>query len=157
MNDILIKPFKRDGVKTILEKWNSVINLPFATEITSLDSDMILNEELWDMEDFEDTIGNDVDLGKQIILDYIDQTRHFLNAAYDLLDNKDFSELQRVAHTLKGSSAAISANRLAAIAAQMSSATKEKSPEKFHTALNNFEEYFEFFILATNKWRHILN
>lgn len=157
MNDILIKPFKRDGVKTILEKWNSVINLPFATEITSLDSDMILNEELWDMEDFEDTIGNDVDLGKQIILDYIDQTRHFLNAAYDLLDNKDFFELQRVAHTLKGSSAAISANRLAAIAAQMSSATKEKSPEKFHTALNNFEEYFEFFILATNKWRHILN
>ena len=90
MNDILVKPFKRKNIENMLDKWSTVINLPSASQIASVDSDMMLNNELWNSADFEDTIGNDVDLGKQILLDYIDQTKGFIVTAYDLLDNKDF-------------------------------------------------------------------
>lgn len=154
MNDILVKPFKRKNIENMLDKWSAVINLPSASQIASVDSDMMLNNELWDSADFEDTIGNDVDLGKQILLDYIDQTKGFIIAAYDLLDNRDFEELHRVAHTLKGSSAAISANKLVHISALMSQATKTKNAEEFRKNLEDFEEYFDLFMLATTKWKH---
>ena len=154
MNDILVKPFKRKNIENMLDKWSTVINLPSASQIASVDSDMMLNNELWNSADFEDTIGNDVDLGKQILLDYIDQTKGFIITAYDLLDNKDFEELHRVSHTLKGSSAAISANKLVHISTLMSQATKSKNAEEFRKNLEDFEEYFDLFILATTKWKH---
>ena len=154
MNDILVKPFKRKNIEKMLDKWSTVINLPSASQIASVDSDMMLNNELWNSADFEDTIGNDVDLGKQILLDYIDQTKGFIVTAYDLLDNKDFEELHRVSHTLKGSSAAISANKLVHISTLMSQATKSKNADEFRKNLEDFEEYFDLFILATTKWKH---
>lgn len=154
MNDILVKPFKRKNIENMLDKWSTVINLPSASQIASVDSDMMLNNELWNSADFEDTIGNDVDLGKQILLDYIDQTKDFIVTAYDLLDNKDFEELHRVSHTLKGSSAAISANKLVHISTLMSQATKSKNADEFRKNLEDFEEYFDLFILATTKWKH---
>lgn len=154
MNDILVKPFKRKNIENMLDKWGTVINLPSASQIASVDSDMMLNNELWNSADFEDTIGNDVDLGKQILLDYIDQTKGFIVTAYDLLDNKDFEELHRVSHTLKGSSAAISANKLVHISTLMSQATKSKNADEFRKNLEDFEEYFDLFILATTKWKH---
>ena len=154
MNDILVKPFKRKNIENMLDKWSTVINLPSASQIASVDSDMMLNNELWNSADFEDTIGNDVDLGKQILLDYIDQTKGFIVTAYDLLDNKDFEELHRVSHTLKGSSAAISANKLVHISTLMSQATKSKNADEFRKNLEDFEEYFDLFILATTKWKH---
>lgn len=154
MNDILVKPFKRKNIENMLDKWSTVINLPSASQIASVDSDMMLNNELWNSADFEDTIGNDVDLGKQILLDYIDQTKGFIVTAYDLLDNKDFEELHRVSHTLKGSSAAISANKLVHISTLMSQATKSNNADEFRKNLEDFEEYFDLFILATTKWKH---
>ena len=154
MNDILVKPFKRKNIENMLDKWSTVINLPSASQIASVDSDMMLNNELWNSADFEDTIGNDVDLGKQILLDYIDQTKGFIVTAYDLLDNKDFEELHRISHTLKGSSAAISANKLVHISTLMSQATKSKNADEFRKNLEDFEEYFDLFILATTKWKH---
>lgn len=154
MNDILVKPFKRKNIENMLDKWSTVINLPSASQIASVDSDMMLNNELWNSADFKDTIGNDVDLGKQILLDYIDQTKDFIVTAYDLLDNKDFEELHRVSHTLKGSSAAISANKLVHISTLMSQATKSKNADEFRKNLEDFEEYFDLFILATTKWKH---
>lgn len=154
MNDILVKPFKRKNIENMLDKWSTVINLPSASQIASVDSDMMLNNELWNSADFEDTIGNDVDLGKQILLDYIDQTKGFIVTAYDLLDNKDFEELHRVSHTLKGSSAAISANKLVHISTLMSQATKSKNADEFRKNLEDFEEYFDLFILTTTKWKH---
>lgn len=154
MNDILVKPFKRKNIENMLDKWSTVINLPSASQIASVDSDMMLNNELWNSADFEDTIGNDVDLGKQILFDYIDQTKGFIVTAYDLLDNKDFEELHRVSHTLKGSSAAISANKLVHISTLMSQATKSKNADEFRKNLEDFEEYFDLFILATTKWKH---
>lgn len=154
MNDIIVKPFKRDKVRKMLDKWKMVINLPQATSISITENEKEFKDDLWDIDDFEDTIGQDWDLGNQIILDYIDQTRHFIVACKDLIENRDYEELHRIAHTLKGSSAAISANRLTNISAQLSQATKDKDASAYLMHLVEFEEQFNLFILKSNKWDH---
>lgn len=155
INDILVKPFKREKVLELLDKWNIIIGLSKATEIfTTEQKKTIANDELWDIQDFEDTIGNDWDLGNQIILDYIDQTGEFLISGKKFIETRNFGELHRVSHTLKGSSAAISANKLANIAAKMSQAAIEKKSDEALLKLLEFEENFNLFLLKTNKWDH---
>lgn len=155
INDILVKPFKREKVLELLDKWNIIIGLSKATEIfTTEQKKTIANDELWDIQDFEDTIGSDWDLGNQIILDYIDQTGEFLISGKKFIETRNFGELHRVSHTLKGSSAAISANKLANIAAKMNQAAIEKKSDKALLKLLEFEESFNLFLLKTNKWDH---
>lgn len=155
INDILVKPFKREKVLELLDKWNIIIGLSKATEIfTTEQKKTIANDELWDIQDFEDTIGSDWDLGNQIILDYIDQTGEFLTSGKKFIETRNFGELHRVSHTLKGSSAAISANKLANIAAKMNQAAIEKKSDEALLKLLEFEENFNLFLLKTNKWDH---
>lgn len=155
INDILVKPFKREKVLELLDKWNIIIGLSKATEIfTTEQKKTIANDELWDIQDFEDTIGSDWDLGNQIILDYIDQTGEFLISGKKFIETRNFGELRRVSHTLKGSSAAISANKLANIAAKMNQAAIEKKSDEALLKLLEFEESFNLFLLKTNKWDH---
>lgn len=155
INDILVKPFKREKVLELLDKWNIIIGLSKATEIfTTEQKKTIANDELWDIQDFEDTIGSDWDLGNQIILDYIDQTGEFLISGKKFIETRNFGELHRISHTLKGSSAAISANKLANIAAKMNQAAIEKKSDEALLKLLEFEESFNLFLLKTNKWDH---
>lgn len=155
INDILVKPFKREKVLELLDKWNIIMGLSKATEIfTTEQKKTIANDELWDIQDFEDTIGSDWDLGNQIILDYIDQTDEFLISGKKFIETRNFGELHRVSHTLKGSSAAISANKLANIAAKMNQAAIEKKSDEALLKLLEFEESFNLFLLKTNKWDH---
>ncbi len=155
INDILVKPFKSEKVFEILDKWKIILGLSKATEIAATEQKKtIANDELWDIQDFEDTIGNDWDLGNQIILDYIEQTNNFLIYSKKLLETKNFEELHRIAHTLKGSSAAISANKLANISAKMNQAAKDKNSEELILSIIEFEEKFNLFLLKTNKWVH---
>lgn len=155
INDILVKPFKREKVLELLDKWNIIIGLSKATEISTTEQKKtIANDELWDIQDFEDTIGSDWDLGNQIILDYIDQTGEFLISGKKFIETRNYGELHRVSHTLKGSSAAISANKLANIAAKMNQAAIEKKSDEALLKLLEFEENFNLFLLKTNKWDH---
>lgn len=154
INDILVKPFKRDNVKSMLDKWKTVINLPEAIEIANLDSKVSqLQSSIWDAQDFEDTIGHDKDLGTQILFDYVLQTKQLIENSEKLIQNKDFTELRRTGHTLKGSSAAISAKSLASIAEKINLAAKQEDIENLKLYINNFNKEFDLFILATDKWK----
>lgn len=155
INDILIKPFKREKIFELLDKWKIILGLSRTTEFSAAEQKKtIANDELWDIQDFEDTIGKDWDLGNQIILDYIEQTSKFLVFGKKFLETKNFEELHRIAHTLKGSSAAISANKLANISAKMNQAAKDKNSDALLLNLIEFEEKFNLFLLKTNKWDH---
>lgn len=155
INDILIKPFKREKIFELLDKWKIILGLSKATEFSAAEQKKtIANDELWDIQDFEDTIGKDWDLGNQIILDYIEQTSKFLVSGKKFIETKNFEELHRIAHTLKGSSAAISANKLANISAKMNQAAKDKNSDALLLNLIEFEEKFNLFLLKTNKWDH---
>ena len=156
INDILVKPFKRDNVKSMIDKWKSVINLPesIEVEIANLDTKLIkIQTSIWDSQDFEDTIGHDKDLGTQILFDYILQTRQLIQKSETFIKNQDFTELRRLGHTLKGSSAAISANTLASIAEKINLLAKQQNTPEIQKHINKFSEEFDIFIQATDKWK----
>ena len=156
INDILVKPFKRDNVKSMIDKWKSVINLPesIEVEIANLDTKLIkIQTSIWDSQDFEDTIGHDKDLGTQILFDYILQTRQLIQKSETFIKNQDFTELRRLGHTLKGSSAAISANTLASIAEKINLLAKQQNTPEIQKYINKFSEEFDIFIQATDKWK----
>lgn len=156
INDILVKPFKRDNVKSMIDKWKSVINLPesIEVEIANLDTKLIkIQTSIWDSQDFEDTIGHDKDLGTQILFDYILQTRQLIQKSETFIKNQDFTELRRLGHTLKGSSAAISANTLASIAEKINLLAKQQNTPEIQKHINKFSEEFDIFIHATDKWK----
>ena len=156
INDILVKPFKRDNVKSMIDKWKSVINLPesIEIEIANLDTKLIkIQSSIWDSQDFEDTIGHDKDLGTQILFDYILQTRQLIQKSETFIKNQDFTELRRLGHTLKGSSAAISANTLASIAEKINLLAKQQNTPEIQKHINKFSEEFDIFIHATDKWK----
>lgn len=156
INDILVKPFKRDNVKSMIDKWKSVINLPesIEVEIANLDTKLIkIQTSIWDSQDFEDTIGHDKDLGTQILFDYILQTRQLIQKSETFVKNQDFTELRRLGHTLKGSSAAISANTLASIAEKINLLAKQQNTPEIQKHINKFSEEFDIFIQATDKWK----
>lgn len=156
INDILVKPFKRDNVKSMIDKWKSVINLPesIEVEIANLDTKLIkIQTSIWDSQDFEDTIGHDKDLGTQILFDYILQTRQLIQKSETFIENQDFTELRRLGHTLKGSSAAISSNTLASIAEKINLLAKQQNTPEIQKYINKFSEEFDIFIQATDKWK----
>ncbi len=156
INDILVKPFKRDNVKSMIDKWKSVINLPesIEVEIANLDTKLIkIQTSIWDSQDFEDTIGHDKDLGTQILFDYILQTRQLIQKSETFIKNQDFTELRRLGHTLKGSSAAISANTLASTAEKINLLAKQQNTPEIQKYINKFSEEFDIFIQATDKWK----
>jgi CheY-like chemotaxis protein len=153
MNDILVKPFKRTSVRTILEKWKTVMELPGAKEIAILDSRTAPINESWDQKDFEDTISGDFTLGCQLIDDYRNQTAALIYHTEQAVRCRDFDELRRIGHTLKGSSAAISANSLARYAAVINEQAKQADIENIKKSLAAFKDEFTFFELSSDKWK----
>lgn len=154
INDILPKPFKRDDVKKILEKWKSVIFLPELKESTS----QTIQEEniLWNISDFEDTIGNDKTLGFQILFDFQDQSEQLIENAFKSLSKKDFTELRTISHTLEGSSSAISATKLIELSRKMNAFAKEKDSEKVQYALEELKNAYNNFCTLSEKWKNEL-
>ena len=154
MNDILIKPFKKQDIQKMINKWNPVINI-FATEnkrrkkysfVENIEfSDKSVNE-IWDKIDFLDTVSDDVALAQKLIDEYIEQTRILLIQAKDALYHNNFEDLAKVAHTLKGSSGTISAKSLYNTAYQMEMYSKEKNTSEVVTSISKFIALFTRFI-----------
>ena len=153
MNDILVKPFKRSAVKAVVEKWRTVMELPEAKDIAILDSRTAPINESWDQKDFEDTIGNDVMLGCELLDDYRSQTAGLIYHAEQAVKSGDFNELRRIGHTLKGSSAAISANSLAKFGGLINKYAKGSDLERVQKSFMAFKDEFTFFELSSDKWK----
>ena len=128
INDILLKPFKRGGIRQVLEKWNTVLSFPEAKEVISLADINIKTADLWDIKDFTDTTNNDPELAVSLIEDYVEQTEAVLAALKTEIERgSDFAKLELYTHTLKGSSSAISALKLTETAKRMNINAKQKN------------------------------
>lgn len=126
INDILIKPFKRDEIKFILEKWKNTINIPEIKipeqsrqhieqhkSLAQTEKSISGDSHFWDESEFENTIDYNYKFGITLLDEYCRQTKNLLNGAAVAIYEKDFTELRRVGHTIAGSSGAISAFVLA--------------------------------------------
>lgn len=142
MNDVLVKPFKSQLVKEIIEKWNTTLILPTAQEIATLLENSIQTEsiKIWNEVDFMDTIGNDYSFGTQLIKDFIKQTEELIKQIPIKIKEKNFEELRRIGHTLKGSSSTVSAFTLSDYGTRLNKAAKSEDIEALKMNFNALKE-----------------
>ncbi len=133
INDILIKPYKRDAVKKMLEKWNTVLLIPEAKAIVNLAEMNNTASDIWDIADFMDTAGGDKELALSIMQEYEEQAQKLLEKIKKEVTEpeKNFSQMRFDAHTLKGSSAAVSAHKLRDEAKEMEKSAVVKDFKSF--------------------------
>ena len=159
MNGILIKPFKKQSVKEMLDKWITVIKTTFEDELEELEEVDELEEleelevvdiedfvyKIWDSKDFLDTVSNDLTLANQLIEQFITQTRTYLITAKEALYMKNIQSLIVIGHTLKGSSATISAKALAEAARNLEDSGKNMDLTEAAKNINEFSALFTKF------------
>lgn len=145
INDILLKPFKREAIQQILDKWNTVLLVPEAKDIMNLIDINNQARDLWDIADFMDTTDNDRRLAESIMNDYISQTLEILNNLKSEIYAKDknYKNIELYTHTLKGSSATVSVKKLAEIGRQMNEASKQKDLIKVEAGRTEFALEFK--------------
>ncbi len=140
INDILVKPFKRITIKQTLEKWSEVLSISNAKSIISLTDINNTTNQLWDVADFMDTVGEDKILAKSIMQKYMIATEDLLAKIKEELskEEKDFTVIEKFAHTLKGSSGSVSSGKLKSSATAMDEAAKQEDFTKVEAARTDF-------------------
>ena len=165
MNDTLIKPFKRQNVRDTLDKWYTVIaedseiaelealpdDEPAELEPVEENKPDTLLTNIWDVDDMLDTVSHDYDLAEQLVQQFISQTRATLITAKEALYMVNFTVLANIAHSLKGSSAAMSAGTLTDAARKMEAAAKEKELQETGDLINEFSAAFTKFAFLANE------
>ena len=154
MNGVLVKPFKKQSVKELLDKWISVIKMPSDDDLEELEevdddfeevdlNDFIYN--IWDPQDFLDTVSNDFSLANQLIEQFITQTRTYLITAKEALYMKNIQSLSIIGHTPKGSSATISAKALSEEAKKIEDFARAMDLSEVAKHINEFSVLFTKF------------
>lgn len=145
INDIIVKPFKSSSIKTMLENWATIMELPVVKNIATLESDSVNKGSAWDKEDFLDTTQGNTDLAITIIAAYIDQTDELLKTADEIIENKDFEALRQLGHSLSGSSATVSAKKLAEYGKRLNISAKNMDiPASIFNLAEFRHEYTQF-------------
>lgn len=158
INDVLVKPFKKEEIKNILEKWSIVLMLPEANEIMNLVDINNQASDVWDIIDFMDTTGNDKNLSISLMEEYLKQTKDLLAKLKQALESpeKNYKDLEYYTHTLKGSSASVSAKKLAEFGKTMNDAAKQKDCITIESARVNFALDFLRLENFVNQWKDSL-
>ncbi|WP_318661862.1 response regulator [Treponema sp.] len=152
MNDVLVKPFKSQLVKEIIEKWNTALILPTAQEIATLLEGSEQTTKIWYEDDFMDTVGNDYVFGTQLLNDYIKQTEMIIQQIPALIEAKDYEELRRIGHTLKGSSSTVSAFSLSDYGTRLNKAAKLENIDALKMNYNALKEEIVQFKKEIKQW-----
>ena len=102
-----------------------------------------LKPPVFDYEDFLDRIDGDVDLLKEVVEIFLQDTPGLLADLYTAIKHGDAESVERAAHTLKGATANISAKRLYSLAQQVQQSVKNKDAASLESLIDHFEENFD--------------
>ncbi len=104
MNDILPKPYKRQDVIDIMLKYTKA------------------DTTIFDSAEFFDLMMGDVESGRTLIQEFLEQTETHMGFLKEDLDKNEIDSAQKTAHLIKGSSMNITAARLADTALKIETA-----------------------------------
>lgn len=155
VNDIVVKPFKRDSIRELLEKWSSVLTLPNAKDIISLTFLKNKSLEMWNIEDFMDTTGNNSEFAISLMDEYITQSKELMERLKEELKQTpiNYDKVELYTHTMKGSSASVSATRFAELGRKMNDAAKTRNLTDLEAARINYEIDFIAFTNIVANWK----
>lgn len=158
MNDIIVKPFKRATIREVLEKWGTVLIVPDAKNIINLSYIENQSSEIWNIDDFMDTTGNNVEFAISLMDEYMEQSKSLMERLKEELKNPqpDIEKVKLYTHTMKGSSASVSAVRFAELGRQMNDAAKAGDLTTLESARINYEIDFISFINIVENWKNTI-
>ena len=134
MNDYLAKPVDPRSLSEALARW---LRVPAKTDEPG--------KPVFNGEDFLDRLMGDRQLAGVVLRGFLDDTPAQLNILRKRLDENDAAGARMQAHTLKGASATVSAERLSADAAAMEQAVIEghlgRCGELLPRAAGEFERF----------------
>lgn len=153
INDIIVKPFKRETIRKLIDTWQPIMELPFLSAVTTLEFDTINSDQPWDKEDFLDTVSGDTNAACLILKTYIEQTDSFIEQTERAIKAQDFEVLRRIGHSLSGSSGTVSAKKLAEYGKRLNLSAKSAdipgcqfNLEEFRHEYNQFKKLVQKFI-----------
>lgn len=158
INDILVKPFKKSAIKSTIEKWNAVMQIPMITGVNLIETLNPVAEsiekddtEIWNVKEFLESTDSDKAFGKKLVIDFILQTEKLLNAIdSNLRITLESDIIHKQAHTIKGSAASIYADAIFNAAKEIDEqakkatsiqATARLSTKKLHERFDEFRKY----------------
>ena len=158
MNDIIIKPFKKDVIRATLEKWKAVLSVPEAKQIMTLVTLKNEVENMWDITLFMDTIGNDNEKAKETLEKYFRQSSMLLSEIRDILnqDNIDFKLVVEKSDKLMELCDFIKSKSLVKMAKEISDAAGREDKIATESADLNFSIDFVQLENITTNWRNSL-
>lgn len=148
INDILVKPFKRASVKSMIEKWHTVLSIPNTSVITTLEpvlEPVIKAMPVWDKQEFYEMISNNMNFGNKLISDFISQTESLAKSLENAIASKDFLNIRKTGHTIKGSAAAIFAESISDAGRCIEFAAQKSDLTTILKSKRDFEEQFKLF------------
>lgn len=96
-----------------------------------------------DLESALDRTGNDEDFLYELINIYVDDYEEKQQELKTAIEQEDYSQIQEIGHSLKGSSANLSLTYMQAASLDMEMAGREKDIQKAQESLKKLESEFE--------------
>ncbi len=140
INDILVKPFKRDSVRQILEKWNTVLSFPKAKSIMTVASVNSKSTGLWDIASFFGKSDKGSEDALSMIGEYIKSTEKLLSLINSKLEKeeKEYEKLELLSRKARETSSYIKSDKLAVSAEKMEKAARDNNPIALEAAKTDF-------------------
>ncbi len=102
-----------------------------------------LDSPVFDYDEFLHRIDGDVELLKEVITIFLEDTPGLLANLYAGIRNCDTNAVERAVHTLKGAAANISAKRLQQLSQQVQQMLKKNDVAHLEVVIDDFEENYE--------------
>ncbi|MFH1679272.1 MAG: response regulator [Candidatus Eisenbacteria bacterium] len=151
MNDYVTKPIQAGELNAAIER-----QMAGRARAASDDSSAVASrvpELCFDRAALLERLGNDGSLVPEILSLFLEEMPNLLEQVRSALDEKDASKLQRLAHSIKGSSATVAAPSLRDAAFELETAAREGSLEKAPLLVERLERDFERFTQTVSEIR----
>lgn len=110
---------------------------------------------MWNIEDFMDTTGNNAEFAISLMDEYITQSKELMERLKEELKQTpiNYDKVELYTHTMKGSSASVSATRFAELGRKMNDAAKTRNLTDLEAARINYEIDFIAFTNIVANWK----
>jgi len=151
MNDYISKPFNPGKLISLLHKYCSVNNNPPAiqtdnTAAIQQSKNTIIDNEAFDYDGIMRRLLNDSELIETILCMFIKDSKMQIDILKKALTEKDLSKIILRAHTLKGASSNVGAEKLRTAASTIEVAARAGNTSTIPDLIVQYEEEFEKFV-----------
>jgi CheY-like chemotaxis protein/HPt (histidine-containing phosphotransfer) domain-containing protein len=161
-DDILIKPFKRSDLETMLNKWvnvrqdgkawdlpaRSAAKAPPLPDAAPASFRAVSGAAVFDAADLLETFMDDRNAVKPLLAKFLESTGKRIAAIPGLVEKEDWESARREAHTIKGSSLTLSGKELGQAASRLELAFKNMDRQEMKAGYPPVTEAFTRFRTA---------